>query len=471
MRVEEVRDKTVADIGSGTGRLVRMLAAAGARRIVAVEPSEAMAVLRRNTADIADRTEYVHARGEDLPGQETLDLVLSVGVLHHVPDPRPIVRRAYEALRPGGRMLIWLYGREGNGTLPRARAAAARAHTEAPPRRAGGPVPGARRSPGRVHAPVRPAAAAAARLHEPAPRPPLARGPAAHHLRSAQPRLGPVLHPGRGRGASLRRGLRRRARPPPSRLQLDRGRDPTSKRERSGSFRKQGPGMTTRVGKGALLVGLCLASVRCADARRPPDVVLISIDCLNHRQLEESLAKGRVPQLARLAQDSLVFQRGYAHAPWTTPSHMSMLTGLYPSQHGRDIPYGLMFHFRGATIAFPSTARFPSGWRPRGTSRWPSSARGSISRVFGLGQGFSAYNEADRNNSEGSDLPLNLSRAQGVDGDAADEAVLPLPSHLRAAPAALSCALPVSPSRRLRGRPPRGACSRSSGSGACTTRR
>ena len=115
MRVEEVRDKTVADIGSGTGRLVRMLAAAGARRIVAVEPSEAMAVLRRNTADIADRTEYVHARGEDLPGHETLDLVLSVGVLHHVPDPRPIVRRAYEALRPGGRMLVWLYGREGNG--------------------------------------------------------------------------------------------------------------------------------------------------------------------------------------------------------------------------------------------------------------------------------------------------------------------------------------------------------------------
>jgi SAM-dependent methyltransferase len=115
MTAAEIRGKRVADIGSGTGRLVRMLAAAGAEHIVALEPSEAMAVLKRNTSDIADRTEYVHARGEELPGHETLDLVVSVGVLHHVPDPRPIVRRAYEALRPGGRMLVWLYGREGNG--------------------------------------------------------------------------------------------------------------------------------------------------------------------------------------------------------------------------------------------------------------------------------------------------------------------------------------------------------------------
>jgi 2-polyprenyl-3-methyl-5-hydroxy-6-metoxy-1,4-benzoquinol methylase len=114
MTVADVRDMRVADIGSGTGRLVRMLAAAGARRIVAVEPSEAMEVLKRNTSDISDRTEYVHARGEELPGHETLDLVVSIGVLHHVPDPSPIVRRAFEALRPGGKMLVWLYGREGN---------------------------------------------------------------------------------------------------------------------------------------------------------------------------------------------------------------------------------------------------------------------------------------------------------------------------------------------------------------------
>jgi SAM-dependent methyltransferase len=111
----EVSGRRVAEIGSGTGRIVRMLAAAGATRIVAVEPSDSIGALKRNTADLADRVEYVHARGEELPGQEVFDLVFSIGVLHHVPDPRPIVARAFEALRPGGRMLVWLYGREGNG--------------------------------------------------------------------------------------------------------------------------------------------------------------------------------------------------------------------------------------------------------------------------------------------------------------------------------------------------------------------
>jgi SAM-dependent methyltransferase len=111
----ELHGKTVADVGSGTGRIVRMLAEAGARRIVAVEPSDAFAVLKRNTADLADRIDYVHGRGEELPGEGVLDFVVSLGVLHHVPQPDPIVRRALGALRPGGRLVVWLYGREGNG--------------------------------------------------------------------------------------------------------------------------------------------------------------------------------------------------------------------------------------------------------------------------------------------------------------------------------------------------------------------
>lgn len=46
----------VAEIGSGTGRIVRSIHEAGAAEIVALEPSKAMAVLRENTADIANRS-------------------------------------------------------------------------------------------------------------------------------------------------------------------------------------------------------------------------------------------------------------------------------------------------------------------------------------------------------------------------------------------------------------------------------
>jgi SAM-dependent methyltransferase len=109
-----VKDARVADIGSGTGRIVGMLLAEGASHVTAVEPSAAFEVLRENTRDHAARITYVNGPGESLPGRESLDLVFSFGVLHHVPDPAPIVRRAYEALRPGGRFVAWLYGHEGN---------------------------------------------------------------------------------------------------------------------------------------------------------------------------------------------------------------------------------------------------------------------------------------------------------------------------------------------------------------------
>lgn len=111
----EFRGKTVADIGGGSGRIVRWLAQSGAARIVAVEPSAAMEVLKENTREWADRIDYLQCPGDELDREDALDLIVSIGVLHHIPDPAPVVAACYKALKPGGRMLAWLYGKEGNG--------------------------------------------------------------------------------------------------------------------------------------------------------------------------------------------------------------------------------------------------------------------------------------------------------------------------------------------------------------------
>lgn len=117
--VESVRGSRCADIGSGTGRIVNMLLDAGAANVVAVEPSQAFEVLRANTAGRANHVTYLNIRGDELPPNQELDLIVSMGVLHHIPDPEPVVAAAYEALKPGGHMLVWLYGREGNETYLR----------------------------------------------------------------------------------------------------------------------------------------------------------------------------------------------------------------------------------------------------------------------------------------------------------------------------------------------------------------
>jgi SAM-dependent methyltransferase len=112
--IEEVRGQRVAEIGSGTGRIVAMLLQAGARHVFALEPSDAFDVLVRNLATHGDRVECLRATGEHLPADRHFDLVVSIGVLHHIPDPAPVVRAAYASLRPGGKIVVWLYGYEGN---------------------------------------------------------------------------------------------------------------------------------------------------------------------------------------------------------------------------------------------------------------------------------------------------------------------------------------------------------------------
>ena len=112
--IEEFHGARIAEIGSGTGRIVQMILDAGAAHVTALEPSVAYDVLRRNLAPHGARVSYIHATGDRLPAGSHFDIVVSIGVLHHIPDPESAVAAAYHALRPGGRMLIWLYGYEGN---------------------------------------------------------------------------------------------------------------------------------------------------------------------------------------------------------------------------------------------------------------------------------------------------------------------------------------------------------------------
>lgn len=119
LRVEEVRGARVADIGSGTGRVVNMLLDAGAAHVHAIEPSAAFEVLKQNTQAHQKNITYIQGPGEAVPRHLDLDFVVSLGVLHHIPDPGPVLTAALHALRPGGRLLIWLYGREGNETYLR----------------------------------------------------------------------------------------------------------------------------------------------------------------------------------------------------------------------------------------------------------------------------------------------------------------------------------------------------------------
>jgi SAM-dependent methyltransferase len=109
----EIRGKRVADVGSGTGRIVNMLLSLGADHVTAIEPSDAFTVLKQNTRHAGDKVTCLQLRGDQIP-ENDFDHVLCIGVIIIIPDPKPVVEAAYRAIKPGGRYTIWLYGKEGN---------------------------------------------------------------------------------------------------------------------------------------------------------------------------------------------------------------------------------------------------------------------------------------------------------------------------------------------------------------------
>ena len=114
--LSELKGKRVADIGSGTGRIVDIVLDHGASHVFAVEPSRGFDALKKRTSNRADRITYINEPGDALPPDSDVDICIAFAVLHHIPDPKPVVAAAYRALRPGGQMLIWLYGQEGNAS-------------------------------------------------------------------------------------------------------------------------------------------------------------------------------------------------------------------------------------------------------------------------------------------------------------------------------------------------------------------
>ncbi|MBI3426022.1 MAG: methyltransferase domain-containing protein [Acidobacteria bacterium] len=113
---EFVRGKLVVEGGCGKGRHTRAIAEWGAQAIVGVDLSAAVEAAQRNTRDLPN-AHIIQADIYHLPLKQAFDYAFSVGVLHHLPDPRGGFASLCKHLKPGGAISAWVYGRENNGWI------------------------------------------------------------------------------------------------------------------------------------------------------------------------------------------------------------------------------------------------------------------------------------------------------------------------------------------------------------------
>lgn len=99
---------SLLDVGTGTGRLIELLAGR-CERVTGIDASREMLHIARAKLDAAGITNALIRQGDcyHLPvRRDAFDLVTIHQVLHYLDDPAAAVREAASTLRPGGRLVV-----------------------------------------------------------------------------------------------------------------------------------------------------------------------------------------------------------------------------------------------------------------------------------------------------------------------------------------------------------------------------
>jgi SAM-dependent methyltransferase len=109
--LDDFRGKTVLEAGCGGGQHT-VLIASRANEVVAVDLNTVE--IARQRAAAFDNVRLVEADIAAMDLGRRFDIVLSVGVVHHTDDPDRTVANLARHVKPGGRLILWVYSEEGN---------------------------------------------------------------------------------------------------------------------------------------------------------------------------------------------------------------------------------------------------------------------------------------------------------------------------------------------------------------------
>lgn len=113
----DFRGKAILDVGCGMGRNLYWPLKDGAVRAVGIDVDDRTLTAARNNLADFPHAEIRHGSAYDITEQDQFDIVFSIGVIHHLAEPRRAIARMVQAAKPGGTVLIWVYGKEGNRWL------------------------------------------------------------------------------------------------------------------------------------------------------------------------------------------------------------------------------------------------------------------------------------------------------------------------------------------------------------------
>lgn len=116
---DDWKGKSVLDAGCGMGRNSYWVMKYGASAVVAFDYDTRSVMRAKETLREFPTATALYKSVYEIDWQSEFDVVFSIGVIHHLAEPRQAITRLVNALKPGGMLLVWVYSYEDNQWIVR----------------------------------------------------------------------------------------------------------------------------------------------------------------------------------------------------------------------------------------------------------------------------------------------------------------------------------------------------------------
>ena len=116
---QDWRGLTFLDVGCGMGRNSYWPMRYGAAGALAIDVDKRSLAAARRTLAPFPAVRVEHRSADAIGCRDEFDIVFSIGVIHHLEHPQRALAEMAAATKPGGRVLIWVYGLENNEWIVR----------------------------------------------------------------------------------------------------------------------------------------------------------------------------------------------------------------------------------------------------------------------------------------------------------------------------------------------------------------